>query len=599
MSPQERPWPANYRVCCYLARLISANSRSVGHETKGKSAISNEGSARPTSGANDTIDDIADALLDDSIGHSADMLGQDESPMAHSDARSISSQLLLDSLNKPLPALPVDSRTGKHNTSPCKNLERKTTRAKLARAASRLATNFGEALAAVYDTPSAPNRTNSNHLSPARRVPPQSQGLHTSEDRLASVDKRRMGIVFDDSQSTKSSRLQRGKDVFGRAKRAFADHLSSSNERNGTKRAGIVRLNSSPDIIGGLVGGVDDDPERGRVTRRIAEGNNLSNPKIQLLTGDGKVICKPLPVHESMRSRKDYSSSSDDIFMSKQDSFDELASSTFPSLDVDFDSVKSRRFSAIEPLIAKPQPDAVFAGPSQATKATPASKYTEYNSGLAQHPDVMIFSSPPIGFSTPWFRYDTSGIQNSKRRKDTMTSTAPSLPEFDWEVKSNDEDPESPHPTKRRPIVKESLKRKSGSTDLPLQSAPSAKKIKKFVPNAVEDVVLNNGMAHLDTSTDRALKPKDKNRRLSQAQPSEDKGKGLKIFDIGRKKTSTSTSRAVETLTKPRTGRAGQRASISGPVLLTPAHRRRVSTPVLGFGYGQDDTMSMDELQMP
>ena len=608
-------------MCYYLARLISANGGSVDHGAKGKSDISNQGSARTASGANDTIDDIVDALLDDTINESADMLGQDETPSAHSDTRSISSQLLLDSLNKPLPALPIDSRTGKHDTSPCKDISRKTTRAKLSRAASRLATNFGEALAAAYDTPSAPKRTNNNQFSPARHVLPPPREMHvpgglmttatTGElgqklsslmnksaggDSLASVDKRRMGIVFDDSQSTKSSRLQRGRGIFGRAKRAFADHLSSSNERNRTKRAGTLRLNSSPDNIGGSIGGIDDNPEQGRLARRIAEGNNLSNPKIQLLTGDGKVTRKPLPVYETMRSNKNYSSSSDDVFMSKKDSFDELASSKFPSFEVDFDSAKSRRFSALEPLIAKPQPDTLFAGPSQATKETPASMYTEHNSGLAQHPDVMIFSSPPVGFSTPWFRYEASSIQHSKRRNDTMTSTTPSLPEFDWEVKSDDEDMESPHSTKRRPIVKESLKRKSGSTDLPLQSAPSAKKIKKIAPNPREDVGLNTGMAHLDTNVDRALKPKDKNRRLSRAQPSDDKGKGLKIFDIGNKKTST--SRVMDTWVKARTGRLGQRASISGPVLLTPVHHRRVSTPILGLRFQQDDTMSMDELQM-
>ena len=608
-------------MCCYLSRLISANGGSVDHGAKGKSDISNQGSARTASGANDTIDDIADALLDDSINNLADILGKDESPQAHSDARSISSQLLLDSLNKPLPALPMDSRTSKHDTSPCKNLSRKTTRAKLSRAVSRLATNFGEALAAAYDTPSAPNRTNSNHLSPTQRVLPQPQEIHTSGevmtttaagelgqklsslmsksdggDRLTSVDKRRMGIVFDDSQSAKSSRLQRGRDVFGRAKRAFADHLSSNNERNRINRAGTLRLSSSPDNIGGSIGGMNSNPERGRLTRRIAEGNNLSNPKIQLLTGDGKVIRKPLPVYESMRSRKDYSSSSDDVFLAKQDSFDELASSKLPAFDVDFESVKNRRLSALEPLIARPRLDTRFAGPSQASKEMPESKYNEHDSGLAQHPDVMIFSSPPVGFSTPWFRYQAPSNQHGRRRNNTMTSTTPSLPEFDWEVKSDDEDIESQHPTRRGLTAKESLKRKSGSTDLPPESAPSAKKIKKVAPKAMEDIVLNTGMAHLDTSVDRALKPKDKNRRLSRAQPSDDKGKGLKIFDIG--KTKTSTSRAMETLTKPRTGRPGQRASISGPVLLTPAHHRRVSTPILGFGFQQDDTMSMDELQM-
>ena len=103
-------------------------------------------------------------------------------------------------------------------------------------------------------------------------------------------------------------------------------------------------------------------------------------------------------------------------------------------------------------------------------------------------------------------------------------------------------------------------------------------------------------MAKLDTSGDGALKPKDKNKRLSRSKPSDDKGKGLSIFDIGKGKTPM--PKMMDTLMKARGGLSGKRASISGPASATTTHHRRASTPLIGFGFDPDESTSMDELQM-
>ena len=535
-------------------------------------------------------------------------------------ARSISSQLLLEDLNKPLPSLPVDAEVdGEDELASSKKHSSHTIRTKLSKVGSRRVQRRHKLPIAVQGEQSTVHNTNAEASSHClqisqpthepfvpRRITTTAAAAELSrkisslmstanlEDTLAGTNRRRMKVSMEGSVSTYSPRLQRGKEAFGRAKRAIADRLTGSAEKKMRTTAGL-QLSSSADQDGELGHETDNEVERGRLNRRIAEGVNLSKSKIHSLTGDGNVPRKPLPVYESMRSLKRQSSSSGSL-SDKQGSLDELVSPAFSSFDVDFDKAKGRRMSAIEPLISSKPPTPPLPDQTQLINVTPPSRFSERISGLAQHSDVMLFSSPPVGFSTPTFRLEP--LRGQKRRKESGTaqSISPSLPEFDWEEKDEYENMDLPRPLKTRPMTNESLKRKSASADLRVEVVPTAKKIKKAMVTPIEDVALNSRMAKLDTSGDGALKPKDKNKRLSRSKPSDDKGKGLSIFDIGKGKTPM--PKMMDTLMKARGGLSGKRASISGPASATTTHHRRASTPLIGFGFDPDESTSMDELQM-
>lgn len=391
------------------------------------------------------------------------------------------------------------------------------------------------------------------------------------------------------TRRSKHPRLQRSKEVFIRAKQAIAERLSSSGEKRlGSRRRRSKDVpSSSPDEIAGPEYQTDTEVRRHRLDRRIAEGANLSNSKVKLLTGDGNVRRKPLPVYESMRSSQHQTSSSDDPFSDEKSPNLDVSSADFDDFDFDIEitghkPANPRRTSALEPLLSN----------ARLEKPEASHQLSQLISGLAQHTDTTFFSSSPEGYSTPRYRLEPQFDDKGKKRLSTALASGPSLLKLSLDGKRGNrgtkapEIPEQPKADKARSTT--SLKRKTAKLDLRLDTSPALKKAK------TQDVALNE-LAKLRADNHGPLATKDSNKRMSKSRIPGAKGKGLKIFEVDKGKAPM--PRVMDTLSKGRGGMSEKRSSIPGPVKRAIGHERRASTPVKTYS-AEEDSMSIDELQL-
>lgn len=126
------------------------------------------------------------------------------------------------------------------------------------------------------------------------------------QQAMAQGEESKKMTAENDKITEKQSPLQRSKEAFQKASRAIKGRVSNINSSNKASRS--KHRSSSHTHLGldnnSLLGLNEDTVAKQRLGRRIAEGENLSNPKIQHLTGDGNIARKPLPVYESMKSRE-------------------------------------------------------------------------------------------------------------------------------------------------------------------------------------------------------------------------------------------------------------------------------------------------------
>ena len=393
----------------------------------------------------------------------------------------------------------------------------------------------------------------------------------------------------------KHSYLRRGRRVYAGAKQVITNHLGSSGERKG--RGNEKNLpSSSPDTIAGPEYMTDPVINRERLDRRIAEGANLSNPKIRFLTGVGTVPRKPLPVYDSMKLLPNQyrSTSLEDPFSDDRDGNTDISSPEFDDFGFDggFNGSKTRRArpaSVIEPLRSTAQLKEICS--RQSGKETqPRHQFSEAISGLAQHPDTDLFSSSPVKCSTPRYRlqvhYDASG----KKRLSTIPASSPSVLDLSFEDQSGHESLDLPEANMGRSTV--SLKRKTAKDDLCVNSPPVVKRAKK------EDGGLTAEMAKLNAHVpcnDGLLTVKDKNKAMGKSKIPGVKGRGLKVFDVCKGKAPI--PRGIMDIKRTQTGFSGKRSSIPTPIKAPNYHERRASTLVRGDMI-DEDSMSLDELQM-
>lgn len=90
----------------------------------------------------------------------------------------------------------------------------------------------------------------------------------------------------------KSAPLKKSKSMFFNAKQAFVRKFSSTAENDPKKKAQDANtlLETGPYIA---------DPPSSRINLRVAEGTNLGSPKVQALTGNGRIKRKPVPINHS------------------------------------------------------------------------------------------------------------------------------------------------------------------------------------------------------------------------------------------------------------------------------------------------------------
>ena len=343
------------------------------------------------------------------------------------------------------------------------------------------------------------------------------------------------------AESVKLSSLEKGKKAFVKATRAIKERLSSSSSSNdkpfNTRRRGSIGRSSS--------GGWEPPPQyesqeeltRGRLDRRIAEGENLSNPKIQKLTGDGNIPRKPLPVYESMRSRSQHSGS-DNPFSDADDEDGQLSPNDYSGFDFDFSKRKHKGKAVRKSMPAMDQVDSPSNQSDQhLTVPKSTSRFSNMISGLAQHSDTEYFSSSPVGYSTPRIRLEPEAPINENKAAAGALQRSPSILEFSFEGQSEDASSEAQSPKTRASEGSTSVKRKGATEDLRSQVAPATKKLKTDSLSSKDDGGLVAGISQLATQDDQGLlRLKSTDTVIAKPSRNASKRKGMSIFDLSKER---------------------------------------------------------------
>ncbi len=408
------------------------------------------------------------------------------------------------------------------------------------------------------------------------------------------------------SESAKLSPLERGKNAFVKATRAIKERLSNNNTSGSSqmprssKRPASSRRTPSPDSDLPPEYETPEEIRRTRLERRIAEGENLSNPKIWQLTGNGNIPRKPLPVYESMKSRSRGSGSLDDPFSDGKELESRSSPHDFSGFDFDFSNRKNKGRSIPPSFQSKARADDPPQTSSRHLVVPPhTSRFSSMVSGLAQHSDTEFFSSSPIGYSTPRIRLESQ--PNPKPNKSTKGALvrSPSVLEFSFEDPSEgtSSSPASPQPRASEGSSM-SVKRKGATDDLRSQVAPATKKVKRDSVASVESLGLASGISRMETHDERVpLSPKSANTHLLAPQENQNKlRRGLSIFDVGKGKAPESRKDDGTNKLRPRINNL-RKSSLPRPSSMA-FHRVLDSRPEMqrlsSFDAGD---MDVDELQ--
>ena len=398
----------------------------------------------------------------------------------------------------------------------------------------------------------------------------------------------------------KMSPFQWGRKAFVKATHAIKDRLDSHSVSTPPKSTvdSQSQIGPSNKSEASSFYETDEDDTRSRLNRRIAEGQNLANPKIQAMVGDGNIPRKPLPVYESMRSRSQRSGSLEDPF---SDGYEAKATPP-PQIDGEFGIDFNRRTQEKMPLkeqnSSHNQTSGFSTSPQQHLSVPQStSRFSNLISGLAQHSNVMDFSSSPVGFSTPRIRLEPQSLAGSKRKTGVLSRT-PSILEFSFEGKSDDENSLAASGTSKSVTDgSQSIKRKSAHSDLRSPALPLNKKSKLTSMPSNEEATLTAGISQLATEEERVpLSRKDKNTTLRLLGRPASKGRGLNIFELGKGKAPETKNEDENKKPRPRPI-IGKRASLPRPSSMLsggrdprPGMKRLTSIDA--------DSMDIDELQM-
>ena len=371
--------------------------------------------------------------------------------------------------------------------------------------------------------PRQPSRSNRSELS--RKIPDL---LKEAAHQEAESERREAEY---EQELAKPSPQQRAKAGVIKASRAVKEKLRS---KKVLLTASVVQTQNSmvsPKIPFGFEG--RSIRRRGTLDRRVAEGINLSNPKIQSLTGDSSVSRKPLPIYESMRSRMERSSIEEDPFQDGAES-----GPVTPLRSPDQRSLpESSPFNEADRGIENP-PDVDLTPSTRSNRApdtTLVSKrvrnFSPEISGLAQHSDTLIFSSSPEATSTPFSKWRSrpASLRNIRKAVSNRRKPKANL-EGHHDASTN-----STPPSQTITEGSRSVKRRSGNEDLRSPSTPVTKKARLSHPSQDEaSVKLTTFISAMSTGEQSSQSPSSKIIRGKKARSPQGKKKkrGLGIFDV-------------------------------------------------------------------
>ncbi len=404
------------------------------------------------------------------------------------------------------------------------------------------------------------------------------------------------------AESAKLSPLEKGKKALVKATRAIRERLSSSSSSNNDRPFNTRRLES---IGRSSSGGWEPPPQyesqeeltRGRLDRRIAEGENLSNPKIRKLTGNGNIPRKPLPVYESMRSRSQHSRS-DNPFSDADDEDVHISPDDYSGFDFDFSRRKHKGKAVRASMPVMEQVDSPSKQSGQhlnVPKST--SRFSNMISGLAQHSDTENFSSSPIGYSTPRVRLEPQLPLNESQTDAGALQRSPSILEFSFEGQSEEASLEAQSPKTRASEGSASVKRKGAAEDLRSQVAPATKKLKTVSVSSKDEGGLAAGIRHLATEDNRVLLlPESTDAVVTKPSRNASKRKGMSIFDLGKGKFPE--GKVEDEAKKPWTRAiASKRSSVSRTTSVLFSRGRESRAGMQRLEQWDGDDMDIDELQ--
>lgn len=414
---------------------------------------------------------------------------------------------------------------------------------------------------------------------------------------------KRKAAIYD-AESAKLSPLERGRNAIVKATRAIKEKLSSSS--NSSTNDGPMnpkrRMSARPSMSSefGLPPQYESQDElQGRLERRISEGRNLTNPKVQALTDNGHIPRKPLPVYESMKSRSVRSRSADGPLSDDSEPEQCLSPQDYSGFDFDFSKHKHKSKATPE-LPASDQSDGSAGIPLQHTPVIRATREcSNPTSGLAQHPETIFFSSPPVATSTPQTQLQRGPLagSNGTSRDALVVRQCAATSESDTQDEESSSETRS-----HRPTVSDgstlSIKRKSATHDLRSSLGSKSKKAKEASVIPQDSAGLAVGISQLDTGDERApLSPKSTNTRAPKAHTHESKmRRGLSIFDVVK---GTGLEIKDDKVVEKRQTRPNitKRSSFSRPSSTLFSRGRESRTGMRRLhSYGGND-MDVDELQ--
>lgn len=412
-------------------------------------------------------------------------------------------------------------------------------------------------------------------------------------------------------KAPRMSPLQRGRQALAKASRALAGQLSRSSSTSHTSDKNTAfgpRGDSLPSSSHGsllsLRPNTDDDSSWARHNRRIAEGENLGRPKIKAMTSDGHIRRKPLPLQESTNLESPYSfhdtkdaaslaSGNQENNASPSKSYNLALKINRPEHSNSSDGETSSQFDHLQ-----------IKSRARSTTLPPASRrsldYLVVN-GLAQHPNTLVFASPPRKLSMPKTRGAPQANIDSQKR---VPSSTKSLVGFE---NGREDDGLGQACRYNRPRVTSngsvSVKRKSASRDLRSQLSIAMKRTKRGSADSndsKEDFIASAGAGQRDGADRPSFMTRERNRlsllfnNKTGIEAMEAERKGLGIFDSSRENESILTAEDNSWLPRGR-GSGGKKSS---------SHRRsslfsresRTQTQLADAN--ENDDMAIDELQI-
>lgn len=417
--------------------------------------------------------------------------------------------------------------------------------------------------------------------------------------------------VVDREKAPRMSRLQRGRQALAKASRAIAGQLSRSSSTSHTSDKNLVfgpRGDSLPSSSHGSIlslrPNTDDDSSWARHNRRIAEGENLGRPKIKAMTSDGHVRRKPLPLQDT--TNLEPSSSCDETTGTTSLVSDSKEGNDSPlrhhDSTVEINPSDGRCSSDDE---TSSQFDHLQIKNQHRSTTLPRACRLSLNhlvvNGLAQHPNTLVFASPPRRLSVPKTRGVPQANVDSQKR---VPSSIKSVVGFE-DMLNDDELAQTCQNLRPRGSSNGSVsvKRKSASRDLRSQLSIAMKRTKRGSAdsNDSKEEPAAGGETGQQDGVDRpGFITRERNRlslifnNKTGIEAIEAERKALGILDSRKENEPISAAEDKSWLPRDR-GSGGKKSSSHRRSSLFSRGSRTQTQPV---NTNENDDMAIDELQI-